>query len=60
MGYVTDSLDVDNFVKLTSKLILSREYYEISEYNYNYARQNFTPKKISEKLMQIMLEIKYE
>jgi glycosyltransferase involved in cell wall biosynthesis len=57
MGYVIESFEVEDFVKQIEKIISSEKYFKISEYNYNYARQNFTPKIISEKLMHIMEEI---
>ena len=57
MGYAIESLDADMFVEKIEELINSDNYFNICEYNYNYARKNFSSKIIANNLIDIMKEV---
>tara|TARA_Y100001980_G_C14545856_1_gene325630 strand:- start:1279 stop:2343 length:1065 start_codon:yes stop_codon:yes gene_type:complete len=57
MGFALDDLNPEKFSELVINLLLSKEYFNICRYNYNYALENFTPNKISSELFSIMIKI---
>lgn len=58
MGYITESLDPIDYVNYLEKLINNTiRIKEISEYNYQYAKENFWPDKVIVRIEQLYNKI---